>query len=196
MKRENTVSAANNSTHRSGVTESAPSALAEAAAHGVDEVDERIVWELCRDGRISNKDLAEKVGIAPSTCLARVRALQASGVLRSFHAQPDWAKLGLPIEAIVAVRLKAQARGEIRNYARRVITLPNVLNVFFLGGIDDFHIHVACTSTVQLRDFVAAELSMDNAVASTQTNIVFEHLIGIEHMERGGSWSDTRNSIA
>ncbi|MCU1524061.1 MAG: AsnC family transcriptional regulator [Microbacteriaceae bacterium] len=93
-------------------------------------------------------------------------------MLRSYHAHPDWAALGLPIQAIVAIRLKAQARGVIDTYARRVITLPNVLNVFFLGGADDFLIYVACASTAKLRDFVAQQLSMDNSVASTQTNIV------------------------
>ena len=162
----------------------------------IDEIDERIVWELCREGRLPNKELAERVGIAPSTCLVRVRALHESGVLRSFHAQPDWASLGLPIEAIVAVRLKAQARAQVKSYAQRVITLPNVLNVFFLGGADDFLIHLACTSTGQLRDFVASELSMDNSVASTQTNIVFDHLIGVEHMQPGRSWSELRGAVS
>ena len=162
----------------------------------IDEIDERIVWELCREGRLPNKELAERVGIAPSTCLVRVRALHEGGVLRSFHAQPDWASLGLPIEAIVAVRLKAQARAQIKSYAQRVITLPNVLNVFFLGGADDFLIHLACTSTGQLRDFVASELSMDNSVASTQTNIVFDHLIGVEHMQPGRSWSELRGAVS
>jgi DNA-binding Lrp family transcriptional regulator len=161
----------------------------------IDEIDERIVWELSREARLPNKELAERVGIAPSTCLVRVRALVQSGVLRGFHAQPDWASLGLPIEAIVAVRLKAQARAQIKTYAQRVITLPNVLNVFFLGGADDFLIHVACTSTGQLRDFVATELSMDNSVASTQTNIVFDHLIGVEHMQAGSSWSQVREAV-
>jgi DNA-binding Lrp family transcriptional regulator len=161
----------------------------------IDEIDERIVWELCREARLPNKELAERVGIAPSTCLVRVRALVESGVLRGFHAQPDWAALGLPIEAIVAVRLKAQARAQIKTYAQRVVTLPNVLNVFFLGGTDDFHIHVACTSTGQLRDFVATELSMDSSVASTQTNIIFDHLIGVQNMASGGSWADVRQAV-
>lgn len=158
----------------------------------LDEIDEHIVWELTRDGRLSNKELAERVGVAPSTCLVRVRALQDAGAIRSFHAHPDWAALGLSVEAIVAVRLRAQARGEIETFAQRVIELPNVLNVFFLGGADDFFIHVACSSTAQLRDFVAQQLSMDASVAMTQTNIVFDHLEGIEHMRPGTGWAQAR----
>lgn len=158
----------------------------------LDEIDEKLVWELTRNARLSNKELAERVGLAASTCLMRVRALQESGVIRSFHAHPDWAALGLSVEAIVAVRLRAQARGEIDTYAQRVITLPNVLNVFFLGGADDFFIHVACSSTAQLREFVAQQLSMDTSVASTQTNIVFEHLNGLEYMGSGAGWAQAR----
>jgi DNA-binding Lrp family transcriptional regulator len=158
----------------------------------LDDIDERIVWELTRNARLSNKELADRVGLAPSTCLVRVRALQEARVIRSYHAHPDWAALGLSVEAIVAVRLRAQARGEIETYAQRVITLPNVLNVFFLGGADDFFIHVACSSTAQLRDFVAQQLSMDTSVASTQTNIVFDHLSGIEHMGAGSGWAQAR----
>ncbi|MCU1529939.1 MAG: AsnC family transcriptional regulator [Frondihabitans sp.] len=160
----------------------------------LDALDEHIVWELTRNARLSNKELADRVGLAPSTCLVRVRALHEAGVIRSYHAHPDWAALGLSVEAIVAVRLRAQARGEIETYAQRVITLPNVINVFFLGGADDFFIHVACASTAQLRDFVAQQLSMDTSVASTQTNIVFDHLSGIEHMGPGTGWADARRS--
>jgi DNA-binding Lrp family transcriptional regulator len=161
----------------------------------IDEIDKRIVWELANDARLSNKELAERVGLAASTCLMRVRSLQDRGVIRSYHAHPDWRALGLSVEAIVAVRLKAQSRPDIDTYAERVITLPNVLNVFFLGGADDFLIHVACSSTQQLRDFVAQQLSMDTSVASTQTNIVFDHFSGLEHLAGGTGWARARGPI-
>ncbi len=166
-----------------------------SSAGEFDEVDDRIVWELTRNARLSNKDLADRIGLAPSTCLMRVRSLEQRNVLHSYHAHPNWAALGLAVEAIVAVRLRAQARGDIDTYAKRVITLPNVLDVFFLGGADDFLIHVACTTTSQLRDFVAQELSMDTSVASTQTNIVFDHLSGLEHMRASSGWAEARTAI-
>ncbi|WP_201299469.1 Lrp/AsnC family transcriptional regulator [Aeromicrobium sp. 9AM] len=157
-------------------------------AEPLDAFDERIVWELARNSRVTNKYLSEVLGIAQSTCLTRIRNLHKRGVLRSHHAHPDWGLLGLPLQAMVAVRLKAQARKEVSTYARRVIRLPNVLDVFQVGGSEDFLVHVACTSSHQLRRFIAEELSMDDAVASTQTNLVFEHLNGLEHMNETGSW--------
>jgi DNA-binding Lrp family transcriptional regulator len=152
----------------------------------LDDLDERIVWELMRDARTPNAALAARLHVAPSTTHARVKALREAGIIRSSHVEIDYAALGLDVQGIVSVRLRAQARPQIKSYASKVIQLPNVLSVFFVGGTIDFLIHVACVSTAQLRDFVATELSMDPVVASTETNIVFDHLIGQEHLGAGG----------
>ncbi|WP_062205014.1 Lrp/AsnC family transcriptional regulator [Demequina salsinemoris] len=147
----------------------------------LDELDEQILSELSRDARLSNTALAAKVHVSPSTTHARVKALKDSGVIRSSHVELDYEALGLPVQGLVSVKLQAQARPQVRTYARKVVRLPNVRSVFFVGGQVDFLIHVVCTSTGQLRDFVASYISMDPVVASTETNIVFEHLGGAEH---------------
>ncbi|MGN8051133.1 Lrp/AsnC family transcriptional regulator [Curtobacterium sp. 22159] len=147
----------------------------------LDEVDERILWTLAADARIPNNRLAAAVGIAPSTCLTRVRALEDAGVIRGYRADVDIARLGFAIEAMVSVRVHAAARHELREFAKRLLRVPVVQDVSFLAGDKDFLVHIACTSTEQLRDFVADELSGDPSVATTQTNIVFERLVA----ERG-----------
>jgi len=162
---------------------------------GLDELDEKILWELTRDARIPNNALADKLGVSPSTTLNRIRALRESGALQSLHALPDLRAVGLPIQAMISVRLRAQARPSIKSYASQVMRLPCVLNAYFLGGADDFLVHVACTSTEQLRDFVAVHLSMDPSVASTQTNIVFEYLHGGHYMDEIGGFADMRRPI-
>lgn len=164
-------------------------------ASKLDEVDETLVWELSRNSRISNAALAESAGIAPSTCYHRVKALQDAGVLQSFHAQIDLDAVGLPLQAIVTVRLHAQARDRVREYAHKAILLPQVLNLFYIGGQGDFLIHVACTSSAQLRDIVASRLSADPIVASTQTNIVFDHMVGVQYMDHVSGFSEVRKSI-
>ena len=148
-----------------------------AVAPVVDETDRAILRVLARDGRIANNALAERVGIAPSTCLGRVRALRESGVIRGFYADIAPDAIGHPIQAVVAVRLQADARGAISQFAAHVATLPQVLNVFFLAGADDFLIHLAAASTQDLRDFVV-NLSRGSEVASTETNLIFEHIRG------------------
>jgi len=142
----------------------------------IDEVDERILSELVADARLPNNALAERVGIAPSTCLGRVRALRDGGVIRGYHADVDPAALGRPIQAMISVRLQSHARGQISDFATKVAALPEVLNVFFLAGAVDFYLHIAATSTENLRDFVVVNLSGNPDVALTETNLIFEHL--------------------
>jgi DNA-binding Lrp family transcriptional regulator len=142
----------------------------------LDEVDRRLLRELVADARIPNNALAERVGIAPSTCLGRVRALRERGVIRGYHADVDPAALGRPIQAMISVRLQSHARGHIPAFMAKIATLPEVLNVFFLGGADDFHVHIAATSTDNLREFVVVNLSGDPDVALTETNLIFDHI--------------------
>src|SRR5512146_1209457 len=131
----------------------------------LDDIDRRIVHELARDARLPNNALADKVGIAPSTCLGRVRSLRERGVIRGYHADVDPAALGRPLQAMIAVRLQSHARGRIRAFVAEVAGLPEVLNVFFLAGKDDFLLHVAAASTATLRDFVETLSSHEDARA-------------------------------
>jgi DNA-binding Lrp family transcriptional regulator len=144
---------------------------------GVDEIDRRILAVLAEDARIPNNALADRVGVAPSTCLGRVRTLRERGVIRGYHADIDPAALGRPLQAMISVRLASGARGHIANFGARVARLTDVLNVYFLGGADDFFVHVSVASSDALREFVVA-LSADHDVALTQTNLIFEHLRG------------------
>jgi len=142
----------------------------------LDDIDRHIVRELARDARIANNALAERVGIAPSTCLGRVRSLRERGVIRGYHADVDPAALGMPLQAMIAVRLQSHARSRIRAFVADVAGLPEVLNVFFLAGADDFLVHVAARNTENLRNFVVVNLSGNPDVALTETNLIFEHI--------------------
>ncbi|MCW2867316.1 MAG: putative Transcriptional regulator, AsnC family [Marmoricola sp.] len=144
----------------------------------LDDTDRALVRLLARDARTPNNALAAEVGIAPSTCLVRVRRLQEAGVIRGFHATVSPEALGLQLQAVVAVRLTSAARHSIGEVGARLATLPGVLNVFFLAGANDFLIHVAARNAEELRELVVTHLSGSREVASTETNLVFEHLGG------------------
>ena len=145
---------------------------------GLDDVDRRILTILHADARIANSALADAVGIAPSTCHGRVRRLQDLGVIRGFHADIDPAAIGLPLQAMVSVGLQAGARGKIRTFIQQIRRKPQVIDVYFLAGADDFIIHVAARDTDDLRSFVVDNLNADSDVAGTQTSLIFEHLRG------------------
>ena len=144
----------------------------------LDEVDRRLLTLLHADARMSNSALADAVGIAPSTCHGRVRRLQDLGVIRGFHAEIDPAAIGLPLQAMVAVSLQSGARGKIRTFVQQIRRKPQVIDVYFLAGADDFLIHVAARDTDDLRSFVVDNLNADSDVAGTQTSLIFEHLRG------------------
>ena len=144
----------------------------------LDETDHEILRILVADARTPNNVLAAHVGLAASTCLMRVRRLQDTGVIRGFHADLAPEALGRPLQAIVSVRLQPNARPRIGSFAQRFAALPGVLNVFFLAGVDDFQIHVAAKSPDDLRDFVVRNLSASRDVATTETNLIFEHITG------------------
>lgn len=144
----------------------------------LDDVDRRILTTLHADARISNSALADAVGIAPSTCHGRVRRLQDLGVIRGFYADIDPAAIGLPLQAMISVTLQAGARGRIRGFVSQIRRRPQVIDVYFLAGADDFIIHVAARDTDDLRSFVVDNLNADADVAGTQTSLIFEHLRG------------------
>lgn len=144
----------------------------------LDSVDRMLIRELARDARIANKELAERVGIAPSTCSLRLRRLRKLKVIRGFHADVAPAAVGLPIQALVAVRVQPAARAHIGELTSKLAALPGVLNVFFLAGSVDFLIQVAAASPDELRDFVTQHLSASREYASTETSLVFEHMRG------------------
>jgi DNA-binding Lrp family transcriptional regulator len=141
----------------------------------LDEIDSTLARLLRDDARLSNARLAEIAGIAPSTCLMRVRSLIERGVIRGFHADLDPRALGLGLEALVSVNIRVGARKAIASFSDEMRQLPEVVHVYFLGGAEDFIVHVATRDTDHLRQFVVDNLSAHPSVASTRTSLVFDH---------------------
>lgn len=142
----------------------------------LDRIDRAILERLVDDARLPNNALATAVGIAPSTCLGRVRALRERGVIRGFHADVDPVAVDRPMQAMIAIRMQSHARARISEFAAQMALLPEVLDVFFLAGADDFLVHVAARDTDNLRHFVVVNLSGNPDVALTETNLIFQHL--------------------
>lgn len=142
----------------------------------LDPIDERIVSLLSADGRMTNAALADAIGLAPSTVHSRVRALVYRGVITGFHAALDQGALGRGLQAVIGVTLRPGARQEsIRAFTQEVRRIPEVIQVFFLGGADDFLVHIAVEDSSAVRRFVVDHLSARHSVASTRTSLIFEY---------------------
>ena len=141
----------------------------------LDEIDRRLLALLSKTSRRTNNSLAEELGIAASTCLARLNALRDSGVISRFTIEVDPQVLGRELEALIFVKIRPGARHLMANFASEMKTKPGVRQLFFLGGADDFVLHVAVRNSADVRQFVLDNLSANPAVATTQTSLVFEH---------------------
>lgn len=152
-----------------------PAAAPPNDVRALDEVDRALLAHLVADARITNAALAEAVGVAPSTCLARVRSLRERGLIRGYHADVDPAAVGLPLQAMISVRLQSDARDRLGEFTGLVRRLPEVRDVYFVAGEDDYLLHVATADTGALRDLVA-RLNAHRDVAGTVTSLIFDHL--------------------
>ena len=146
-----------------------------SADSDLDDVDRKIIDELQQNGRITNAELAERVGVAASTCIARVRNLVARRIITGFTARVDPRAMGLTLEVLVSVTVRSGSRERIVELSNELNEFPEVLQLFFLGGVEDFILHLAVRDADHVRDFVIEHLSSHPAVASTQTHIVFSH---------------------
>jgi DNA-binding Lrp family transcriptional regulator len=142
----------------------------------LDAVDSALLALLQNDARRTNRELAQALGIAPSTCLERVRSLRRRGLVVGFHAQVNLAALGRPLQALIAARVRPPNRAVIDGFRAFVEQLPEVLSVFVVSGGDDFLIHVAVRDTDQLQALVLDKLTRRKELADVRTSLVYEHL--------------------
>lgn len=144
----------------------------------LDDVDRAILRTLLDDARLPNNAVAQVVGIAPSTCLSRIRAMRDAGTIRGYHADIDLVAVGLPLQAMISVRLRGHSRELMEEFVDTMRQLPGVIATYFMGGADDYVLHVAAPTADALRDFVLDNLSSHPTVARTETSIIFQHIRG------------------
>jgi DNA-binding Lrp family transcriptional regulator len=141
----------------------------------LDQIDTKIVAELQDNARLSNKELAARVGLAPSSCLERVRKLQNSDVLRGFHAEVNPTALGIGLAALISIRLRQHSREQVEGFQRYVLTLPEVFAVSNLAGPTDFVVQVGVRDSDHLRDLILEGFTTREEVGHIETALIFDH---------------------
>ena len=139
----------------------------------LDRIDSALVEALQNNARMSNKELAAHVGLAPSSCHGRVRRLVDDGVLRGFHADVHPAALGIGLEALLFVRLGKHSRETVQDFQQHVSTLRPVLEVIHVAGAMDFVVRVAVADAHALRDLVVDSFAARDEVAQIETSLIF-----------------------
>jgi len=144
-------------------------------ADPLDRIDRQLLRLLSNDARMSNKELAAAVGLAPSSCHVRLQRLLADGWLQGFHAAVRPEAFGIGMRAIVFVRIARHTATLLDAFREHVRRLPEVLDVFYVAGSHDFLVHVAVRDVEHLRRLVAERISTHESIGHVETSLVFEH---------------------
>jgi Lrp/AsnC family transcriptional regulator, leucine-responsive regulatory protein len=113
------------------------------AEHVPDKVDRAIVSRLQRDGRIANVDLADAVGLSPSACLRRVKALEASGIIEGYHAEVSRIRAGLGLTIFIGLKVEGHSRESSSRIEQALLAIPAVVACHLVSGSDDFLVEAA-----------------------------------------------------
>lgn len=141
----------------------------------LDRTDRAIVSVLQQNARLSNKEIAARVGIAQSTCSERIRRLETTGVFRGFYADIDPAVVGVGLQAMIAVRLHRHETTQVERFRRYAEQLEEVVAFYHMAGTNDFLVHVIVRDSDHLRDIAMGAFTAQPEVAHIETSIIFEH---------------------
>jgi len=142
----------------------------------LDATDWRILKELQANGRISNVELARKVGISPPPCLRRVRALEQAGMISGYFASLDEKSVGFEVIAFATVGLHSQSEADLRLFENRVLAWSLVRECYMLSGESDFLLKCVAPDLTVFQDFVIEELTAAPNVASVKTALVIRRV--------------------
>jgi Lrp/AsnC family leucine-responsive transcriptional regulator len=141
-----------------------------------DAIDLRILRELQGDASLSNVELARRVGLSPSPCLARVKALQAGGVIRQVVALLDAKALGLNLNVFISISLKQQTRAALEAFEAKVCARDEVMECYLMTGDADYLIRVALPDMAALERFVLEQLSPMKEVEKIRSSFAMKQV--------------------
>ena len=138
----------------------------------LDAIDWRILKTLQGDGRITNVELAEKVGLSPPPCLRRVRALEEAGYIAGYRAMLNAEKLGFEVMVFAMVGLKSQAENELTQFIELVKIWPLVRECYAVSGEADFMLKCVGPNLHAMQDFIIKDLTAAANVDSVKTTLI------------------------
>lgn len=138
----------------------------------LDPIDRKILAELQADGRMTNVELAKRVGISAPPCLRRVRTLEESGFIRGYHADVDARELGFEVQVFAMVGLYSQAEVDLSKFEEQCRNWPLVRECHMLNGEIDFILKCVAPDLTSFQQFLTNELTSAENVASVKTSLV------------------------
>jgi Lrp/AsnC family transcriptional regulator, leucine-responsive regulatory protein len=142
-----------------------------------DRVDRAIIAELQRDGRIANVDLADAVGLSPSACLRRVRALEADGIIAGYRAEVSRARAGLGLTVFVGLKVAAHSRETSSQVEEALLAIPAVVACYLVSGADDFLVEAAVPDLGSYEQVLLDQLLTIPSVAEARSTFAIRTIL-------------------
>ncbi len=142
----------------------------------LDEIDSAILDVLQRDGRISNQELADRVGLTPSPCLRRVKLLESSGIIQRYVALLDTVAAERGLQAIVEVRLDRQTSASVATFEKEILKYPQVMECYLMAGDWDYVLRVVARDLDEFREFCVNSLAKIAGVGNVKSNICMKQV--------------------
>lgn len=142
------------------------------AVSKLDPIDRQILAELQADGRMTNVELAKRVGISAPPCLRRVRTLEEAGYIKGYHADIDARELGFEVQVFAMVRLQSQAEADLATFEARCRSWPLVRECHMLNGEIDFILKCVAPDLSSFQSFLTGDLLKAENVANVKTSLV------------------------
>jgi len=139
----------------------------------MDDKDRHIIRVLQRNGRMTNQDLAEAVNLSPSPCLRRLRAMEASGIIRGYNVEVDATAYGLPVTVFVRIRLDKHTEDVVTHFEDRIRKTENVLECHVMTGLSDYLLKVVVEDLPSYETFVRRHLHPIGNIASIDTSFAY-----------------------
>ncbi|WP_210545069.1 Lrp/AsnC family transcriptional regulator [Rhodoferax sp. PAMC 29310] len=144
----------------------------------LDRYDQHILEVLQEDGRINNQDLADRIGLSPSPCLRRVRALEESGLIEGYRAMLDAKKLGLSLMALIHISMDKHTPERFANFESEVTVLPEVLECLLITGQDaDYQLKVAVRDMDHYQFLLLNKLTRIEGVTGVHSSFVLRRVV-------------------
>jgi DNA-binding Lrp family transcriptional regulator len=137
----------------------------------LDGIDRQILALLQENGRMTNVELADRVGLTAPPCLRRVRALEEAGAIRGYHAEIDPAQLGYPITVFAMVSLKSQAESDLAAFEQHIAAIPEVRECHMLNGEIDFILKIVAPDLRAFQEMLTTQLTAAPNVSSVKTSL-------------------------
>lgn len=142
----------------------------------LDPIDVKILNALQSNGRLSNVELAERVGLSPSPCLRRVRALEEAGVIKTYVALMDPQALGMPLNVFVRVTLERQSEEYLDRFEAAITSNPAVMECYLMSGDADYQLRVVMPDLPAYEDFLKSFLTRIPGVVSIRSSFALKQV--------------------